>query len=352
MNSDTGEINLLASDLPSWDGMFTLNASPSGSYGAYQDLSKQDGPVVVFDFESGNRKLIEIGEPGEGQSSFLLGWTPEGLLVVSIAQDGDVIISEGQSTPAGSVELRFYDVEGNLRFKLTSLSQNPDDRIVQAGWTEDDNFMFFTLGPVLEEDACSCYEQNCIQHANSLWIAQKPKSQENIETTGTMQAKYIGPLAGKIHEISILTDSVAYSSFDSQSESAVEVWYWPSDDSFDYGEATYQFGARFLIDNESGDKITGPIDVQRTSPFDLEHKIYIGNIGDNMYYKCQGKVNNQILQRILCKAPSGEAVIWEGESYITDTRIMSETLVFQFYETWSARTVPDKIYLYIVNPGG
>ncbi len=368
---DTRKVDLLASDLPSWDWMFTLKTSPSGSYGAYKDLSKPNSPVIVYNLESGDKLTVPIANPGESMSSFLLRWAPEDLLVVSIARDGDVVEGEGLSYPAGSVELRYYDVQGNMKFRLTSPSEVLDDKIVQWAWPGNNDFVVFTLGPVLEETACSCYEHNCIQYANSLWAAQIPKNPEGQETAGqvpgqlvNLEAKYVGPLAGRIHEIKLSADliskpaagSAAGSNISPPADSTaaidIKVWYFPSPDSYDYGDVIWQDGTGFSISPKSGEKISGPEHIQRPNPFDLESEATIGVIGSTTYLKRQSEAANRILHQIYKKTPAGEeAVVWEGEAYIPDVRLISETLVFQAYETQGGAESLDKNYLYIIDPG-
>lgn len=138
----SGNITLLKSDLPSYDGLFYPQISPDGKYIAYSLLEPERRGIYVFDVD--NKKEVFLARAGE-RDYFTPRWSPDGRYLafyyVVKNEKGDFEYVEGEDGPYPIGDgIRVIDFKENKEFDIALQGM----RIGFSYFNEDSNYMIFS----------------------------------------------------------------------------------------------------------------------------------------------------------------------------------------------------------------
>jgi len=316
----TGAVTHIHDDMPSWDGLFVLHYSPCGWYGAHGNASLHSA-VIVYDLKTGEKREITI--PG-AESIFFSGWTPHGLIAVSVAHSDELVHGEDSSWPAGASSLRFYDVQGNLKMELTPPSSDPTFRIGPWAWTDDGSALAFTVGPLVGTGRDVTGIDMLGQDSKELWLWRGP---------GTEPRK-LSSLSGIAQRIDWVED-----------DNAVEVWYQVKDDFSgapeEWYSATEQTGVKVRIDGTTADLVE-PLPWRDPSiPWTRE---LCKTKGRSFLARTESGVT-----KVVAKDADGrEQVLLEGKFAVYQS--LFEAAALAFVADPANYEPPPRVYLYILYP--
>ncbi|MFZ5767582.1 MAG: TolB family protein [Bacillota bacterium] len=141
-----GRVDLLAGDLPSYDGLFRLYFSPDGRSAAWEFVVGHWEHVdVPMDLHTGRK--VEIRRPRGVEWMGLDGWTPDGLAVVCHARRAEIVQDVDYGFPVGAQAVCLYDTAGRLRFRIEPPGGR-EQRIGPYAWAPDGWALAFCAGPV------------------------------------------------------------------------------------------------------------------------------------------------------------------------------------------------------------
>ncbi|MEW6243593.1 MAG: hypothetical protein AB1497_04875 [Bacillota bacterium] len=313
VNLTTGAVTHIHDDMPSWDGLFVLHYSPCGWYGAHGDAGLHSA-VIVYDLKTGEKREITV--PG-AESIFFSGWTPDGLIAVSVAYLDEIVHGEVSSWPAGASSLRFYDVQGNLKMEVIPPSSDPTFRIGPWAWTDDGTALAFTVGPLVETGRDVTGIDMLGQDSKELWLWRGP---------GTEPRK-LSSLSGIAQRIDWVEDN-----------SAVEVWYRVADDFSGPPEKWY------LATEQTGVKVG--LDGTTT---DLVEPLGTREMGETKERSFLARTESGVTKVVARDAHGREEVLIEGRFGVYQSLFEAAALAF-VADPANYEPYPSKVYLYLLCP--
>ncbi len=276
VDMEKAETTRIADDLPTWDGLFSLNYSPSGlfaGYGLVFDVGRTG--YVSYDLTSGEKHEVEIdpsrismapgirgGSLAESDWTYFYGFSPDDEMLIELCRFDELNHGEDLSIPAGATALCLYTPQGDLEQVIPAPTGDSKDRIGPLAWSSDGDILAMVLGPLGEV----FYEEIGfdVRHVvpEEIWIWNKTQGMSSKLCDIPVQfdldrPKYSG------------AESIKWVEGDGNEPQALEVWFlWDPETG-----TPEQTGIR--VD------LNGNVDpIKRICPYSEEGQAILGNMGD------------------------------------------------------------------------
>lgn len=143
---DNGNISLLKSGLPSYDGLFYSRISPDGRFIAYSYLEPERRGIYVFDVENKKEQRVAISKDAD---YFMPQWSYDGRYLafyfLKKNEKGELEFVEGEDGPYPIGDgIKVVDLKENEQFDVTLEDEKGKKRIGYFYFNKDSNFLLFT----------------------------------------------------------------------------------------------------------------------------------------------------------------------------------------------------------------
>lgn len=292
VNLETGEKKLMVTGIAK---SMILRHSPSGWFAA---CTSSTSKLAIHDLRLAEKVEVSFPAPFRG---FYEGWAPDGSVVASIAEQGEVVGDEFPR-PEGAVALRLYDASGNLKGEMEAPGRQDGNRIAKWAWSPGGKMLAVSVGILVPSRLGSENQETRAVMAKEVWLWREGEPQwERI-----LEADNLVMPDGTYRQISELNWS--------PDGSHLEVWF----DYFQGEEAIDQSGLRVSPE--------GPIEpISRPVEQRYYGKDYpVGKLGERTCFK---NVSSNTGRVFLRDAAGKETVVVEGQIDVEMATIERDALL-------------------------